>query len=54
VEVIIHGTGLTRQLQRVARVVWYGADEAGYRTGLRFDQPLSYAELQAAPPRLLR
>jgi hypothetical protein len=50
---ILGGAG---RLKRAARVAWCRAAEGGHLCGLRFDQPVPYADLQAlaAAPRVLR
>jgi hypothetical protein len=46
-EIVLHGTGLSRPLKRLARVVWSLALETGtFVVGLRFDRPLPYLEMQ--------
>jgi hypothetical protein len=53
-DVLLTGSGLARPLKRLARVVWCLPTEGGHVVGLRFDKPLSYADLTtlARPPRV--
>ena len=56
VEVLLHGSGFARPVKRVARVVWSVPVAGGHCAGLRFDDCVGYADVQAlaAPPRVLR